>query len=89
LGRLRTLCIDKGPLTDADAKELGRLKRLEVLVVEDHSGNGSVLTEVGWRELTRLTELRRLSLPGNSITDAGLKRLGDLRIWPRATSRIS
>src|SRR4051794_31691111 len=57
-------------VTDADLKELAKLKHLRVLYL-----SGNKVTDAGLAELANLEQLQVLSLSDNKVTDAGLKVL--------------
>jgi len=75
-GHVTAVIIVSLPATDAAVAAVGRLRRLQVLVVSD-----SAVTDAGLVHLKGLTNLSALILDGAHVTDAGLvhlKRLTNL-----------
>ncbi len=67
-------------LTDAYLKDLGRLRRLQVLTLSPQFGKHEMsVTDAGLKALAGLHELRLLDLEGTRVTDAGLKELAQLK----------
>jgi hypothetical protein len=73
LRELRTLDLLHAGLTDADLAEIGKLQKLDRLIVFDDR-----MTDAGVAHLAQLQHLRYLWLRSRSITDAGIAPLGSL-----------
>ncbi|MHB1035957.1 MAG: leucine-rich repeat domain-containing protein [Pirellulales bacterium] len=58
------------PITDEGLKHVGKLRRLEILVLRD-----SPITDAGLQHLAGLNKLRDVGLFGTKLTDAGLQHL--------------
>jgi hypothetical protein len=72
-GHVTAVIIVSLPATDAEVAAVGRLRRLQVLVVSD-----SAVTDAGLVHLKGLTNLSALILYGAHVTDAGLVHLKGL-----------
>lgn len=73
LPSVRTLRLERSPLTDADLERLTRLPHLESLGLA-----GTRITDAGLARLAALPSLRWLLLDHTAITDAGLAHLHDM-----------
>jgi internalin A len=74
LKQLRDLQIARGIATDADLKRIGRLNRIEFLTV-----GGQDITDDGFSHLANLTHMKRLRLPGCTVSDlSALREMPDL-----------
>jgi Leucine-rich repeat (LRR) protein len=61
-------------LTDAGLKEVAKLQKLTMLVL-DHTQ----ITDVGLKEVAKMQKLKKLSLDGTKITDVSLKDIAKLQ----------
>lgn len=62
-------------ITDDGVKHLAGLSRLQVLQLQN-----TKLTDASMPTIGRLVKLTELSMPGNDITDAGIKELSELEL---------
>jgi hypothetical protein len=70
---LRELVLSGAPVTDAQLKEVTRLRGLQALALDQ-----TQITDAGLKDLTRMGDLNFLSLEGTAVTDAGLRHLEGL-----------
>ena len=73
-GKLRTLKVGDGKLTDAGLKELPKLGSLHELDLA-----GTRVTDAGLGQVARLRGLQKLSLTDDRVTDAGVRELAVLK----------
>jgi hypothetical protein len=73
LRRLRTLVLERRPVTDAQMRDIGGLRGLQFLVL-----SGPSVTDANLRHLNRLRNLKVLMLTGAKVTDTGLEELAAL-----------
>jgi hypothetical protein len=73
LGSLREILLEDCPVTDLGMTEIGTLKGLETLCLN----NCKTITNVDLKQLTGLKKLSRLSLFGTKITAADAKELNE------------